>query len=59
MNIKRLTVEEELDKDVDTQHTMATNVFVGETPDDEKDSQESEANELEGLATDGVDCSYR
>jgi hypothetical protein len=58
-SVTRRTVEEELDQDVDAQHTMSTDVLVCETPDDEKDGQKGEANKLEGLATNSVNRGHR
>lgn len=37
---------------------MLTDVVVGESPNKEEDGENDEADELEGLATDGVDGSY-
>lgn len=51
-------VEEELDEHVDGKHGVAGQVVIGETPDDEEDGEESESDQLEGLATNGVDGSH-
>jgi hypothetical protein len=52
-------VEEKLNEDVDAQHAVGAEVLEGESPDDEQDGQEDEANELQGLAADSVKGSDR
>jgi hypothetical protein len=52
-------VEEKLDEDVDGQHAVGLDVIVGESPDDEQNGQEDEADELQGLAADCVNGSNR
>jgi hypothetical protein len=51
-------VEEELNQDVDPQHAVLADVVVGETPYEEEDGKEDEADELEWLAADSVNGKY-
>ena len=53
----RTEVEEELSQDVKSQKPSFIQFVVGETDDDEEDGEHDEAHELDGFATDGIDCS--
>lgn len=53
----RSPVEEQLDEDVDGQHTVGADLVVRKAPHEEEDGEEDEPDELEGLAADGVDGS--
>lgn len=53
----RTEVEEELSQDVHSQQAVLTKLVIGETHDDEQDSEDREAHELDGLAADGVNGS--
>jgi len=48
-------VEEELDKDVDTELTVCADLVEGEAPDPEEQREEAETDELEGSTSDGVE----
>ncbi len=50
-------VEEQLNEDVNGQHGMVAELVIGETPNDEEDCKEAEANELQWLASNEVDSS--
>jgi hypothetical protein len=47
-------VEEELDENVEGKHSMARQVFVGESPNDEENSEDDESHQLDRLATNGI-----
>lgn len=49
-------VEEELRQDVEREECVTREVVVCEADDDEEDGQHGEAQELDGLAAEGVDC---
>jgi hypothetical protein len=53
---KKLTkVEEELHENVKREHSMAGEMFVGESPNDEENSKGNESHQLDRLASNGVD----
>lgn len=51
-------VEEELSQDIDSQQAVLSKLVVGEAHDDEKNSEDSEAHQLDRLAADGVNSRH-
>lgn len=51
---RRTEVEEELDDNIDTEHSVSAHVVEVETPDDEEDGKHAETHELNRLSADGI-----
>lgn len=56
---RRTEVKEKLHDDVNSEHALVAELVEGETPNYEENGEEREADELDGLAADGVDGKYR
>jgi hypothetical protein len=48
-------IEEELHKNIKRKHSMAGEMLVGESPDDEENGQANESHQLDRLTSEGVD----